>query len=332
MRNQIERQCVTRVAVLLGILLISGCGADGPNRLNDLADIRRTLIMEASVEPGEKGDTSIDLKFRNGSQLALALGADILVCAAGLYGGGSEYEAGILARSTPDSWRAGRQLMFSMGADRLLGYTDNTKTHLIFGCSGQGINVVNGSSCGNWPENLGVGEATEIQSNLMTREPTAKGWVAGLIVTTPSGAQGRILREFGTTEPRSIFVDFTPRALSDIMNDSSLPHVVRRWAAVWLASLRLDHGRSMLAEILTNPETPIEVRRGAAAGLAIYDTPKAMAYVSDAMWQTTTPKELRLFCFWSLTWSDHPEAKPLISKAVDHPDPDINNDARERQK
>jgi hypothetical protein len=119
--------------------------------------------------------------------------------------------------------------------------------------------------------------------------------------------------------------------LSDIINNKSLPAAVRRWAAVWLASMQSDDGRRFLSGILENSEQPFDVCCGSSAGLAIYDSPEGLTVVHDAMWRTNTPEKLRHFCFFSLTWSEHAEAKHLIFEAAGHPDSNISRDARALQ-
>jgi len=183
-------------------------------------------------------------------------------------------------------------------------------------------------SCGTWPAVLDPREEIAIHPTLWTEKQIEHAWVASPLLQTESGVSFRVIRQIGGADPDNIFVPMKVAAISEVMGNTVLPVPVRRWAAVWLVSLKTSDSRSTGLRVLQSQAQPLDIRKGVVAAMAVHDAPASLPAVDAVVWDMTAPEELRMCAFCALTWTDHPEAKPLTEKAVTHPDRSIREIAK----
>ena len=323
--------------VLLAVLTqLAGCGrpADEGKGLNaqsrELAALQEGLILDVAAEAGDKeGYTRLRVGLKNSSTRKILIGDAILVCASNMFRHAtSGPQTGVIARSDEDSWRTERQQMFCTGADSLFGYMGGAMAHWLPGCSGQGVQIHNGVSCGTWPAVLEPHGEMEIHPTLWTEKQIEHAWVASPLLQTESGVSFRLIVQAGGTDAETIFVPMTVSAISEVMGNAALPASVRRWAAVWLVSLKTSDSRSAGLRVLQSQAQPLDIRKGVAAAMAVHDAPASLLAVDAVVWDMSVPQELRMCAFCALTWADDPAAESLTKKATTHPDRSIREIAK----
>lgn len=331
-----RRRFLLEAFLLAALTQVAGCGRPAgvgkglSAESRELDALREGLTLDVATEAGDKeGHTRLRVRLTNNSAKKILIGDAILVCASNMFRhatGGPQ--TAMTVKSDEESWRTERQQMFCTGADSLFGYMDGAMAHWLPGCSGQGVRIHNGVSCGTWPAVLEPHGEMAIHPTLWTEKQIEHAWVASPLLQTESGLGCRILRKVGLADTRPIFVPMTVSAISEAIGNTALPVPVRRWAAVWLVRLKVSDSRQEAIRILHSDDLPLDVRKGAVAAMAVYDAPTSLSAVDAVVWDMTAPEELRMCAFCALTWTDHPEAKPLTEKAVTHPDRSIREIAK----
>jgi len=161
------------------MLLSFSCSRSSFEFSEEDKEIAKSVSIKTWVEQIGEGDLVFHLKLTNNSEKTLEVEDNIMIGAHMMSNrGDKKMQTVLIVQSKENTSHEERQLMFSTGAPSLIGINNNTIIRIIYGCSGQGIEVINGNKCGNWISSIKPHGSLIIQSKLYTNYEIKTGWVA----------------------------------------------------------------------------------------------------------------------------------------------------------